>query len=215
MSPTTAALWAADPLPPKAPDSMYFLALSQAPPALAMNIASKTPETRTPANSPPSSSLSRNPATTGIITAPTPGKIICFRAAFVLISMHFLKSASALPSISPGISLNCRRTSLIISKAACPTAFNKNEENKYGIIPPIISPAITFGSDILISFIPAVVLKALKSANAVRAADPIAKPFPMAAVVFPTASNLSVLFRTSSPSPLISVMPPALSAIGP
>ena len=39
----TAALWASEPLPPKWPDSTYFLALSQRPPALAMRIARKKP----------------------------------------------------------------------------------------------------------------------------------------------------------------------------
>ena len=34
VSPMTAALWASEPLPPSWPSSMYFLALSQAPPAL-------------------------------------------------------------------------------------------------------------------------------------------------------------------------------------
>src|SRR6266542_564457 len=43
VSPTTAALWASDPLPPRLPSSIYFLALSQAPPLLAMNSARKTP----------------------------------------------------------------------------------------------------------------------------------------------------------------------------
>src|SRR4029079_15295776 len=33
VSPMTAALWASDPLPPWCPSSMYFLALSHAPPA--------------------------------------------------------------------------------------------------------------------------------------------------------------------------------------
>ena len=52
-------------------------------------------------------------------------------------------------------------------------------------------------------------------ARAVRAAEPMAKPLPMAAVVLPTASSLSVRARTSGPRPAISLMPPALSAIGP
>ena len=51
-------------------------------------------------------------------------------------------------------------------------------------------------------------------ANATKQADPIANPFPMAAVVFPAASNISVLCLTSFRSH-ISAMPPALSAIGP
>ena len=49
----------------------------------------------------------------------------------------------------------------------------------------------------------------------VKIAEPMAKPLPIAAVVFPTASNLSVLSRTMGSSPVISAMPPALSAIGP
>ena len=52
-------------------------------------------------------------------------------------------------------------------------------------------------------------------ASAVSAAEPIAKPLPMAAVVLPTASSLSVRSRTSAGSSAISAQPPALSAIGP
>ena len=53
------------------------------------------------------------------------------------------------------------------------------------------------------------------NAKAVRAADPIANPFPVAAVVFPNESRASVLFLTSGSSLLISAFPPALSATGP
>ncbi len=60
-----------------------------------------------------------------------------------------------------------------------------------------------------------VVLKAAKRARAVSAAEPMAKPFPMAAVVLPTASSLSVRWRTSAGNSLISAMPPALSEMGP
>ena len=56
---------------------------------------------------------------------------------------------------------------------------------------------------------------AARSAKAVRAAEPIANPLPVAAVVLPSASRASVLLRTSSPRPAISALPPALSAIGP
>ena len=40
-------------------------------------------------------------------------------------------------------------------------------------------------------------MKAPYSANPTKVADPIAKPFPTAAVVFPAASKTSVLFLTS------------------
>ena len=53
------------------------------------------------------------------------------------------------------------------------------------------------------------------SASAVSAAEPIANPLPIAAVVFPSASSMSVLSLTSSGNPDISAIPPALSAIGP
>ena len=58
-------------------------------------------------------------------------------------------------------------------------------------------------------------INAANNAMAVRAAEPMAKPFPVAAVVLPRASSASVFFLTSSPNPLISALPPALSAIGP
>ena len=53
------------------------------------------------------------------------------------------------------------------------------------------------------------------SARPVSAAEPMANPFPVAAVVLPNESRASVRLRTSSPNPLISALPPALSAIGP
>ena len=59
------------------------------------------------------------------------------------------------------------------------------------------------------------VRKAANRAKAVRAAEPIAKPLPMAAVVLPAASSLSVLYLTLGWSPAISAIPPALSEIGP
>ena len=43
----------------------------------------------------------------------------------------------------------------------------------------------------------------------------MAKPFPIAAVVFPAASSPSVLSLTYSPIFAISAIPPALSLIGP
>ena len=52
-------------------------------------------------------------------------------------------------------------------------------------------------------------------ASAVSAAEPIANPLPVAAVVLPSASSASVRWRTFGSRPLISALPPALSAIGP
>ena len=67
----------------------------------------------------------------------------------------------------------------------------------------------------MIPVIPATPTKAANNANAVKAADAMANPFPAAAVVFPTASSTSVFSLTSLGNSLISAIPPALSAIGP
>ena len=54
VSPVTAALWASLPLPPKWPSSMYFLALSQAPPPVHIEMATNRPVTMVPISMPPS-----------------------------------------------------------------------------------------------------------------------------------------------------------------
>ena len=51
--------------------------------------------------------------------------------------------------------------------------------------------------------------------KAASEAEPIAKPLPIAAVVLPTESNLSVISRTAGSNSDISAIPPALSEIGP
>ena len=71
------------------------------------------------------------------------------------------------------------------------------------------------GSATLMASMPAVFMNAANKAKAVKAADAMAKPFPIAAVVFPTASHLSVRSRTSEGNSAISAIPPALSEIGP
>ncbi len=52
-------------------------------------------------------------------------------------------------------------------------------------------------------------------ASAVRAAEAMANPLPVAAVVLPSESRASVRFLTSGSWWVISAMPPALSATGP
>jgi len=88
-------------------------------------------------------------------------------------------------------------------------------ENRKGSMQPMSSPTSTIGFAALMLSIPILVRKAAVRASAVRAAEPIAKPLPIAAVVLPTASSLSVRARMSRPSWAISAMPPALSATGP
>ena len=83
-----------------------------------------------------------------------------------------------------------------MSVAASPTLFIVNAENAYGIIAPKIKHDICIGSNILTSFILVLVIKAPNKANATKQADPIANPFPIAAVVLPAASSASVILRT-------------------
>ena len=99
--------------------------------------------------------------------------------------------------------------------AALPTAPIARALKRKGSMAPINNPAMTLGAETSITSFPAVSLNAANKARAVRAAEPIAKPLPMAAVVLPTASSLSVLFLTSGGSSAISASPPALSEIGP
>ena len=75
--------------------------------------------------------------------------------------------------------------------------------------------ANTSALKILIPSIPVKVTYAANNARAVRAAEAIANPLPVAAVVLPTESRISVLSLTSLGSSLISATPPALSEIGP
>ena len=133
--------------------------------------------------------------------------------AFERSELYFFITARA--ALSFGNSLNCLLTSSIILIAAFPTAFIDKAEKTNGSIAPSKSPVITIGFEISIEDISAVCIKAAKSARAVSAAEAIANPLPIAAVVFPTASNLSVLSLTSGGSSAISAIPPALSEIGP
>ena len=199
---------------------MYFLALSQAPPALAIMSAISTQPNRPPANMPPSEvAPSPKPTTTGASTAIAPGTTIRLSAAVVAISTQRAVSGSALPSNRPGISRNCRRISLIMSKAASPTAVIVIEAIRNGMVPPMKMPISTSGSEScrLKSGLLTVTVstKAAMIASAASAAAPIAKPLPIAAVVLPTSSRPSVISRVSGPMPAISAIPPALSATGP
>jgi len=112
-------------------------------------------------------------------------------------------------------SSSCILISSIISSAASPTADIVIAENQYGSIAPIISPENSRGLRTFTDVCPVDVTKAPKRASATRVADPIAKPLPIAAVVLPAASNLSVIYLMLGSRPAISAIPPALSEIGP
>src|SRR3989454_9469199 len=99
VSPTTAALCASERLPPNWPVSMYFLALSQAPPPLFISVASRmplmVPTIKTAATdsapivaSPVARNLKMTPTATGTPTASRPGTTMAFRAPTVTMSTH-------------------------------------------------------------------------------------------------------------------------------
>src|SRR5262249_35078036 len=94
VSPVTAALCASDPLPPKWPSSMYFLALSQAPPPAVMEMATNRPVTITPSSMAPTAAkasarvammLITTNTTIGDNTGSSDGIIISLIAALVSI----------------------------------------------------------------------------------------------------------------------------------
>ena len=99
--------------------------------------------------------------------------------------------------------------------AALPTELIVRAEKINGSIPPIKRPITTVESKMLMFLIFATSAYDTNNDKAVRAAEPIANPLPIAAVVLPTASSLSVISLTLLSSPDISAIPPALSAIGP
>jgi len=109
---------------------------------------------------------------------------------------------------------NCLLISTIISFAASPTAPIVIAVNRYGNIAPKIKPENSSGLRMLTIIRSVSTAKAPNRAKATKQAEPMAKPFPMAAVVFPAASRISV-FNLAYSRSAISEIPPALSAIGP
>ena len=71
------------------------------------------------------------------------GIIISLMADFVNISTHLPYSGFPVPSIIPGISLNCLLTSITTDPAALPTAVILIAPNKKGNKPPSNNPTTT------------------------------------------------------------------------
>ena len=80
----------------------------------------------------------------------SPGISICLSEALVDISTHLSYSGLPVPSIIPGISLNCLLTSSTISIAALPTELIAKAEKTTGTIPPTNNIANTGALKILI-----------------------------------------------------------------
>mmetsp|Transcript_22617 Transcript_22617/g.70070 ORF Transcript_22617/g.70070 Transcript_22617/m.70070 type:complete len:259 (-) Transcript_22617:1703-2479(-) len=213
VSPTTAALWSSVPLRPLF--SIHFLALSQAPPALLRVMAIIAPATMVPPRTPSKHrGPTRKPTMNGVRTAMPPGSTISSMELCVEMAMHSLWSGCCEPSMMPGRSWNCRRTTRMMAPAAFCTLSMVRPAKRNGSMPPSSAPPSTMGSASRPPW-PALSAKAVMSETEVSTALPMAKPLPVAAVVFPRASRASVVERTLSGSSAISAMPPELSAMGP
>ncbi len=113
---------------------MYFLALSHAPPEFDMKIAIITPVTIDPPRSPPSAwAPSPNPTDYRSKHCHEAGEDNISRsAAAVEMSTQRSYSGRPVPSMMPGISLNCLRTSSIIFSAALLTAWMEKALKRNG-----------------------------------------------------------------------------------
>ena len=110
---------------------MYFLALSQAPPPVHIEIATKSPVTMVPISKPPKAAGPRvRPTTIGTTTGKRLGIIISLMAAVVSMSTAVSYSGLPVPSMMPLMSRNCRRTSTTTEPAARPTASMAMAPNK-------------------------------------------------------------------------------------
>mmetsp|Transcript_17220 Transcript_17220/g.32717 ORF Transcript_17220/g.32717 Transcript_17220/m.32717 type:complete len:304 (+) Transcript_17220:690-1601(+) len=219
VSPTTTALYSSvflgwSLLGCNMPLPTYFLALSHAPPALDIITANKNPEEIAPASKPRSIfGPTMRPTTMGQKIASTPGITISLTDSVVQMSTHFWLSSSVPRKC---LSLSCARHSYMIASAAAPTESMVRAAKTKGRAAPRTMPGRTTSSRRLTESRFTASAKAFSSARAVRTAEPMAKPFPVAAVVLPRASRESVVSRVaSSTSSDISAIPPALSATGP
>ena len=126
---------------------MYFLELSQAPPALDIMIASIIPVAMLPARSPVRHlTPTRNPTVRGERMAQRAGRTISLMLALVEMAMQVSESASAVPSMSPGMVLNWRRTSTMMAPAALLTLSMVRAAKRKGSMAPRRAPARTVGS---------------------------------------------------------------------
>ena len=90
------------------------------------------------------------PTITGERIASSAGVVSSRWAAAVQIEITAPYSGFSVPSMIPGCSRNCRRTSWTTVPAERPTARMASEENKKAIDPPIKSPMKVVGAATLI-----------------------------------------------------------------
>jgi hypothetical protein len=110
---------------------MYFLALSQAPPPVVIEIATNRPVTMVPISMPPSAAgPSSIPTATGTTTGSSEGSTISRIAEAVSMSTALSYSGLPVPSMMPTMSRNWRRTSTTTAPAARPTASIASAPNR-------------------------------------------------------------------------------------
>src|SRR3954453_5615481 len=146
VSPVTDAAWASEPLPPNAPSSISFFALSHAPPPAVIRTAKKNPTTITPISRPPRARSSIRPTIVVMPIGSSDGRIISRCAARVTSAAAVSYSGCSVPSMIPGFSRNWRRTSSTTAPPARPAASIDKAANRQTIRPPSSRPMRTAGS---------------------------------------------------------------------
>src|ERR1044072_8180322 len=122
VSRVTDAAWASEPLPPNAPSSMSFFALSHAPPPEVIITAKNRPTTMTPMSRPPRAWYESTPTITVTTIGISDGMIISRWAERVTMSTHWPYSGFSVPSMIPYFWRDWRRTTTTTAPPARPTA---------------------------------------------------------------------------------------------
>mmetsp|Transcript_115449 Transcript_115449/g.326298 ORF Transcript_115449/g.326298 Transcript_115449/m.326298 type:complete len:222 (+) Transcript_115449:366-1031(+) len=162
------------------------------------------------------------PTKTGTTTTKTPGLIIIWIAAVETIPTQMPYSGFWSPVATPAMSRNWRRTSTTTFWAVMPTASIAKPAKRKTVVAPSRPPTNISGATASMTTRLPMLNCSTMSKNARKRrkhaspAELTAKPFVNALVVFPAASNLSMICRALAGQPsLISTMPAALSVIGP
>ena len=195
--------------------SIIFLALSHAPPAFDMNTAMSCPLRIIPARNPPSANgPSRKPTTSGVPIASKPGPISSLLRGAGADVHH----AAVIGRLRAGHDFRVAEllAALEHDQVRGPAdGADRHALNRNGTAPPINMPMNTSGSATVSFDAPAVkspmsscpifsslpvtstAMKLANSDTAAMTAEPMAMPFVMAFVVFPTASRSARICRAA------------------
>ena len=237
VSPMTAALWASLPLPPWWPSSMYFLALSHAPPALRQVVGhqladeddrgeERAERVEVDAEADDDRREHREQGRRGELAQRCLGADVDDRAVVgLLLAAHDLAVGELLADLLHDDA----------GGAADGADGQRREQERHGATDQQADEHLRVGDvdrarrrtrralrrrievlDDSPSSPAAVSMKLANRATAAMTAEPMAKPLVTALVVLPTASRLTMICSASPwNSPLISAMPAALSLTGP